>query len=450
MEFIEKLDELENWEGACETFKVKVVHPQVYEAVLVVYEVANPRHYYDISKKFQKIPWITDSNSSLAKVYMSFLHLGKFHVVYEVLESVELDPAQLETTWESLISGLKSLHKQGILHGRVKNILSNKGTVKLPDYSLPKPRSFEPTPELSFGQEYQNLAVALLEKCFKTKCNSEFLDRLANDYQDHQIIQEIIQVAKFPESVTPLPKPSANSNLFEVPNTAEPGLWFTKNSKLMHYKHTLKPYQKVNLGKGHSIASGNNCLILTGGLNTPNLALKFEFETASLTRLPDTQFKHLDHTSIHFRGEVWVIGGTDCPYVESWDGSTWKPQPTLNKPRNFVSACVSDTLYVISEGIEKLETAWVELNISVPWVGVMATFPEENKLLLLGGKTHTTYNSKKIIIDLTSGTQTEEPGVTGIFHSFEKAVIEDELYSASLAGKVFKLDSSNYLTSCSV
>ena len=120
-EFYDVLDVLEPedmWE--VERFRVYLKEPENKKAILRVYSPANNRHLQDMVRKFEALPGITDRNTHLLKVIVSFVKEGRFHVVYDEARQEEEFPLDLSIDQVmGFCEALNTLHKFKISHGNI-------------------------------------------------------------------------------------------------------------------------------------------------------------------------------------------------------------------------------------------------------------------------------------------------------------------------------------------
>ncbi|CAG9322537.1 unnamed protein product [Blepharisma stoltei] len=435
MEFIQFLTQLPAWRYAKNTWKVKVTAPEEYSAILVEYEIMNNRHLIDIVQKIQRLPSLTESEDALGQVTMSFHWSGKFYMVYEDFEEAE-NIIGIEWICESFrkgIEGLAKLEKDGTWHGDIcmENFKRGEKCGKLFGYALPKPRSFEGSGNVNpYKQDMKNLCQVLLDT---TGCQESF-EKLAEAYGDLEELKMIKRIVESELETIPtaldildlknsLARRDRYKDGTEDRNINEGQmLFFTKNDYLQSFSISLEPkiskIIKNPLGKGSSIGKFKGDLIITGGCGTENNTFKYNAESMLFEILPAMLSNHQFHTSIEFSNSLWVIGGISSKSCESWDGNHWNVQPELRYARESPSAYISDTLYVFSGGVERLEgNSWTLLSIELNLIGCFGLV-KDSQIIIFGGRELATYNDEILIYSLDSPSiQERREGFTGLFGS---------------------------------
>lgn len=98
---------------------------------------------------------------------------------------------------------------------------------------------------------------------------------------------------------------------------------------------------------------------------------------------------------------------------ESWDATNWSAEPSLQTTRESCTACVHETIYVFSRGIEVLRgTHWEVLKIQFDLIGCLG-YVSGTQIFVLGGRSLSSYNSKLLSFPPTGKSLSEE--VTGLF-----------------------------------
>lgn len=165
-EFYDVLDVLEHedmWE--VERFRVYLKEPENKTAILRVYSPANNRHLQDMIRKFEALPGITDRDTNLLKVIVSFVKEGRFHVVYDEARQEEDFPLDLPSEQVmSFCESLKTLHKFKLSHGNINSrsfYRDSNNNLLLGSFQMPPQPSFTKTAPITLLDEIKSLLSLL-------------------------------------------------------------------------------------------------------------------------------------------------------------------------------------------------------------------------------------------------------------------------------------------------
>lgn len=315
MEFIKFIQEITPWRSAKTTHIVKVTQPEEYDAFLVEFELANPRHLIDIVNKVQMLPFLTENEPGLGKVMMSFQFTGKFYIVYEFFQeaSPNIDLTYILKSWKKAVNGLSRLAKEGIWHGDIciENFKRLEKHARLYGFSLPLPRTWDNNEtEDPYKRDMKRLSQTLVELAG----GIEAFDGLVSFYDDVKELKTIkciydseldsIQTAReYIDKKVPL-RTSQNENTAFNENAE---IYFTKNKWIWNFSvKNLSPNKLILefLGKGYTLCPYHDKLMVIGGLKTENQALSYNFATKEVESLADLNNPHQYHTSIVYLDQL--------------------------------------------------------------------------------------------------------------------------------------------------
>lgn len=162
------------------------------------------------------------------------------------------------------------------------------------------------------------------------------------------------------------------------------------------FKKIFKRYDPKFSMNARAIVKNDGQIMITGGNNSPKLALEIDHLAINVKVLSDMITGRENHAMAYSGSRIYVIGGfcrktlKECEYYEN---GKWNSMPSLNTPRQNHSAIENIGMLYVFGG--KLENSiemwngnrWIQLDIALPQqitrLGV-ANFSED-ELLLAGG-----------------------------------------------------------------
>ena len=426
MDFVHVISEVPVWKNAKATNKVFVNDPEKYFAYMTEIEPVNPRHLVDIIHKFQPLLSWT-KNSVFAKVLLAFQYDNKYYVLYEFFEEenrkVALDEAK--EFYKNAVEALYEIHKQGLFHGDIcrENIRITKNGFKIIGWKLPAMRSFDPIIE----PDWTVVDVLSLQ---------ESIAQITGFHKDQFFFNSV-----FENSLEKSEKINENSEILEFnENYDDQDIFFVSGKYLKAFNcenEKTKIINELKIPKGSSLNYFNSFIVNLGGDGNDFLFRNYNLITKTWAFMPSLLTPHKYHTAITYNQELWVLGGINSNKCEKFDGLNWETGPSLLENHENPTCSIHNTLFIISKGIEKLESnEWTKI-LCIDWIGCLGIVLNSNEILLIGGRSYSSYNSEVFLSNLsTTEIKKLKDGNSGMFGLYDYKIKNNKIYVPNNAGKI--------------